>query len=62
LIAVHDLNLAARFCDEILLLNLGEKVTEGVPKQVFTRENIEKVYGISVEIIDYKGIPTILTT
>ena len=44
----HDLNLAARYCDELLLLSDGKIFTKGLPEDVITPKNIEAVYGIEV--------------
>lgn len=52
LIILHDLNLAMRYCDEVILLNKGELVAKGESKQVLTQENISKHFGIKVDIID----------
>jgi iron complex transport system ATP-binding protein len=41
---VHDLNLAARFADQIILLHQGEVVIAGKKEDVLTRENIKLVY------------------
>jgi iron complex transport system ATP-binding protein len=43
---LHDLNLAAEFCDYIYLLNNGRIICGGKPKEVLTYEIIEKVYKI----------------
>ena len=59
LIAIHDLNLAARFCDEIILLNHGEKVVEGTPREVITKENIEEVYQVKIKIMYEENDPLI---
>jgi iron complex transport system ATP-binding protein len=44
--AVHDLSLAARFCDRLVLLNKGVVVAEGTPVEVLTPENIETAFGV----------------
>lgn len=44
----HDLNLAARYCDELILLSDGIIFASGKPEEVITPENIESVYGIEV--------------
>jgi iron complex transport system ATP-binding protein len=41
---LHDLNLAAEFCDRIVLMDEGKVFDEGSPEQVLTYQNIEKVY------------------
>ncbi len=44
--AIHDLNLAARYCDRLVLLNEGRVVTDGVPEEVLTAETLESVFGV----------------
>lgn len=44
--AVHDLALAARYCDRLVLLVQGSVVAEGSPEEVLTPFNIESVYGV----------------
>lgn len=41
---LHDLNLAAEFCNRIILLNEGRIFKEGLPEEVLTYQNIETVY------------------
>jgi iron complex transport system ATP-binding protein len=43
---VHDLNLAARFADQIILLNHGRVVAHGAPAEVLTAEHIRDVFGV----------------
>lgn len=43
---VHDLNLAARFADQIVLLNHGRVTASGAPADVLTRERIRDVFGV----------------
>lgn len=51
---LHDLTMAARFCDRLMLMDLGRLVAEGPPANVLTEENLRRVYGISA-IIDLSG-------
>jgi len=46
LAVLHDLNLAAQYCDELLLLHKGKIFAQGTPKKVLTCENLSEVYGI----------------
>jgi iron complex transport system ATP-binding protein len=48
--AIHDLNLAARFCDELVLVDDGSVVSSGAPSEVLTEQNVESVFGTSVHI------------
>ncbi len=43
---VHDLNLAARFADQIVLLNKARVAASGAPADVLTRERIREVFGV----------------
>lgn len=50
LVAVHDLNLAARFADTFIVMKDGKKFTAGKPADVLTPETIEAVYNVIVEV------------
>ncbi|MEV5604943.1 ABC transporter ATP-binding protein [Streptomyces sp. NPDC052299] len=45
-VALHDLNLAAMFCDRIVVLSGGRAVARGTPEQVITEELIQEVYRV----------------
>ncbi len=49
LAAIHDLNLAAAFCDEIFLLKEGALHAAGPPEQILVPEMIDEVYGIGCQ-------------
>lgn len=59
LMTLHDPNLALLFSDRVLLLNSGEVVAEGRPKEVITKENIKRVYGLDVSFISQDGMEMI---
>jgi iron complex transport system ATP-binding protein len=42
----HDLNLAARFCDKLILLSEGRVLSAGKVPEVLTQDNVEKVFKI----------------
>jgi len=50
IVAMHDLNLASRFSDSMLMLKKGSIFTVGTPNAVLTEENIEAVYGIKTHV------------
>jgi iron complex transport system ATP-binding protein len=47
---LHDVNLAARYCDRIALLSHGRLEAIGPPKDVLTPETIQSVYGVDVVV------------
>lgn len=49
-VALHDLNLAATFCDWIVVLDDGRAVAAGTPTQVLTAELIWQVYQVRAEV------------
>ncbi len=50
IVVLHDLNLAARFCDRLYLLNHGRMHCNGSVNEVLTRDNIAEVYGVECHI------------
>lgn len=52
LAAVHDLNLAALYCDRIYVMKRGKIVLEGAPEEVLTPENIWNVYGVRSTVLE----------
>ncbi|WP_432572688.1 ABC transporter ATP-binding protein [Kineococcus sp. SYSU DK005] len=54
-VALHDLNLAAMFCDELVVLRAGRAVAAGTPEQVLTPELIARVYGVRAEVVPDEG-------
>lgn len=51
--AIHDLNLAALYCDRIYVLKKGKIVLCGTPEEVFTPENIYDIYGIHSSVMKH---------
>jgi iron complex transport system ATP-binding protein len=51
---VHDLNLAARFADQIVLLNHGRVVATGAPAEVLTTDRIRDVFGVEPTFVPVK--------
>ncbi len=50
--AIHDLNIAAMYCDKIYVLKEGNIVAYGTPKEVLTSELIKDVYGVDSIVIN----------
>lgn len=58
-ISIHDLNIAARYCDNIIMLKKGRIFAVG-GKSVLNPENIESVYGIKAKILHDSGMNIIV--
>ncbi|MBO4569148.1 MAG: ABC transporter ATP-binding protein, partial [Candidatus Methanomethylophilaceae archaeon] len=57
----HDLNIAARFADEVLVLREpGEVEAYGPPAEVVTEEMIRKVYSVRSKVVDMEGRPHVI--
>ena len=50
LCALHDLNLAAQYCDRIYILMDGRIIKEGTPEEVITEDMIMQVYGVRASV------------
>lgn len=50
LVSLHDLTLAARWCDRIVMLKGGGVVAEGAPSETLTADTLRDVFGISAWI------------
>lgn len=53
ILTIHDLNLAARFCNKALMLKQGNVFASGL-QSVYTPENISKLYDMEVEVLRHK--------
>lgn len=49
--ALHDLDLALRYCNKLMLLNRGEVVAAGKPLEVLSKQNIADVYCVNADVI-----------
>jgi iron complex transport system ATP-binding protein len=62
LAAIHDLDLAARFCDELVLLSDGGVVAAGPPEAVLTESEIRNAFGASVVVSENPVTETVSVT
>ncbi len=62
LAAIHDLNLAAQYCDRLILIHDGRIHSQGKPAEVITDANIKQVYGAENCVYTHpiNGLPTVL--
>ena len=47
---LHDLNMAARYCDQLVLMLNGHVVADGEPKDVITEESVHSVFGVHARV------------
>lgn len=57
---LHDLTLAARFCDRLVLLGAGRVLAEGVPDQVLTEAKLADAFQVSTVQGAYQGVRYVL--
>ena len=54
--SLHDMNLAARYCDRGILLQKGKIIANGTPEEVLTVERIRSVFHVNTEIEKKNGV------
>jgi iron complex transport system ATP-binding protein len=61
-IVLHDLNLAAQYCDRLVLMNEGRLHAQGTPNEVINSHNIKEVYGAEDCVYPHpdSGVPVVL--
>lgn len=53
IIVIHDINMAARFCDHIVALHSGKMIASGSVENLFTPQTLQDIYGIHMHITDH---------
>ncbi|MCS0503702.1 ATP-binding cassette domain-containing protein [Ancylobacter mangrovi] len=51
LVVLHDVNMAARYCDNIIALHSGRMIARGAPEDIITPPTLRAIYGIEMEVI-----------
>ncbi|MCQ2085068.1 MAG: ABC transporter ATP-binding protein [archaeon] len=59
IMTMHDINLAAYYSDRFLFVKQGRVHSYG-GRETITPENIKSVYGIDVDVIEHKGLTTVI--
>jgi iron complex transport system ATP-binding protein len=52
-VVLHDVNMAARFCDHIIALHSGRIIANGQPDDILTTEALRAIYGLDMHIIQH---------
>ncbi|MEQ9609402.1 MAG: ATP-binding cassette domain-containing protein [Kiloniellaceae bacterium] len=50
-VVLHDINMAARFCDEIIALRGGEVIARGTPDEIMQERQLQTIYGVPMGIL-----------
>lgn len=50
---LHDINMAARYCDHLVALRGGEMIAQGSPAEMMQSETLENIYGIPMGILPH---------
>ena len=50
IVVLHDVNLAARYCDRLIALNHGTVTAEGAPDAIMTPAGLEAIFGVSMGV------------
>ena len=56
----HDLNIAAKYADELMLMYDKKVFARGTPFEVLTPENLRTVYGVETSVVDHNGRPCVI--
>ncbi|WP_438392374.1 ATP-binding cassette domain-containing protein [Caballeronia sp. DA-9] len=52
-VVLHDVNMAVRFCDEIIALRGGKLCARGTPAEIMTSARLEEIYGIPMVVMPH---------
>ncbi|AKB51603.1 Vitamin B12 ABC transporter, ATPase component BtuD [Methanosarcina barkeri str. Wiesmoor] len=60
ILVIHDLNLASRYVDQLIMLKEGKIYAAGNPVSVLTQENIRVVYGVEAAVVLEDNLPHVI--
>ncbi|MAM09708.1 MAG: iron-hydroxamate transporter ATP-binding subunit [Rhizobiaceae bacterium] len=55
IVVLHDINMAARFCDEIIALHSGRLLVRGTPEEILKPEILQSIYSIEMRVTTLPG-------
>ncbi|MCW1407738.1 ATP-binding cassette domain-containing protein [Rhizobium sp. 1AS11] len=53
IIVLHDINLAARYCDAIIALNRGRITAEGTPSEIMQADTLQSIFGVGMGVFPH---------
>ena len=57
---LHDINQSLYYSDEIVAMQDGKILSQGIPKEIITPKLIEDVYGVTLETGEIDGKPFVI--
>ena len=57
-IVLHDINMAARFCDHIHALKAGRLIAAGDPQSLLNADTLKDIYGIDMDVTEHPVLKT----
>jgi ferric hydroxamate transport system ATP-binding protein len=55
IVVLHDVNMAARYCDELVALKAGRLIARGRPDEIMTPACLRQIYGIEMGVMPHPG-------
>lgn len=55
IIVLHDVNMAARYCDQLIALHSGRVLAQGTPAELMRATTLEAIYGIPMQVMSHPG-------
>ena len=52
-VVLHDINMAARYCDHLIALHSGRLLVQGSPDQLMSSETLQAIYGIPMAVVPH---------
>lgn len=52
-LVLHDINMAARFCDDIVALHSGRLIAQGSPEEIMDAPVLRRIYGIEMDVLPH---------
>jgi iron complex transport system ATP-binding protein len=52
-VVLHEVNMAARFCDDIVALHTGRLIARGAPARIVARDELSAIYGVGMHVLPH---------
>ncbi|RXF70970.1 ATP-binding cassette domain-containing protein [Hansschlegelia zhihuaiae] len=53
IVVLHDVNMAARFCDDMVALKSGRMIARGAPQDIVAKDQLRSIYGVAMEVLKH---------